>query len=276
VPAVVKDPTDPAYPHGTERGYFRAPCRCQPCINAHTREGHLRALRVQREGDVVDLTAKAQTHLLSLLGDGVVLNDLARATGLRWRTVHAVVAGIAEAPRRPSLRKMLALTPEDVRDSAYWGNRTLAQQQIGSLMRLGWPGDWIEKRVGVNVTDLHRYERITAEVCRRVAAVAAEVGDRPGPSSITAARAKRAGWRVPGAYDAEGNLIPGAALDDEDPRLRAKRLIAERRADVHRLYDEGYETAEVAARLGISRDLAQADRARPVFDDSRWDYGATG
>jgi DNA-binding CsgD family transcriptional regulator len=259
-PAVL---ADPAFPHNTERGYFRG-CKGDCCLRAHNRAGLIRDLRQREEGHVFDMLAKAQAHLLSLMEPGVTINDLTRASGLSWKVLHPVLAGHALETRRPQLRKMLALTAEEIQAKTYWGDRKRARQQIGSLQRLGWTLEWMTKQVGVNCRDIDLYEKMTRTTADRIDRLYREIGDRRGPSTITAMRAKRAGWRVPGAYDDKGNLIPGAALDDESPAFRAKMDVAERRAEVHRLLAEGLGPTEIAERLGVSRDVVFVDTKRSV------------
>lgn len=262
-PTMTHDLDSPDYPHGTERGYFRVRHACEPCLRAKGREDALRRLRAEREGSVETLLVAAHHHLLRLLDVGGH-RDVMRAADLDVRSFNRIVTGVALSARRSTLLRVLQTSPDAVRDNLLRGDMHLSVQRVRSMAALGWPLDWQTRQVGVDLNSLYRQDWITRAVEQRIAALAEKVGDQRGPSAITAARARSKGWRVPGAYDSKGNLIPGAALVDDLPARRARLDVAERRAEVHRLTAEGLRVAEIAALLGVAVHTVQADKGRPV------------
>ena len=267
---VAMDIADSAYPHGTERGYYRMRHRCGPCARAHTKAGQLRDLAADRETPAAMLL-RTHEHLLMLLDYGSV-NDICRAaSGVRnVKAVVSLASGEAQYAWRATMTSLLATTPEQVTGSVYMApdaERRLAIQRVRSMQALGWSITWQRQRIGVDLSGFAcRYPQVTRAVVGRIAALAVEVGDRRGPSALTASRARRSGWYVPGAYDEAGNLIPGAALEMTSARDRLAGRVLSRRAEVIRLHVAGYPTAEIAKRLGVSANVVLKDKRRYVAE----------
>lgn len=255
---MTKDVTDPEFPHGTERGYFRG-CHARCCVHAHSKAQTLREMAVARDGHLDDLMALAQTHLLRLLDYGTI-RDIEHAAQVDPRTTRKVRDGTIEHIRRATVMRLLQTTPADVAAGSKWGNKKLALQQSRSMMRLGYTLKWQTERTGVNMRDMPMYERISKRSAEKIAALAAEVGDREGPSRVTAERARRQGWHVPGAYDEHGDLIPWAVRVDERAEAAAEER-EQRRADYERiqaLYERGVMPADIVDATGLSVNTVQA------------------
>jgi len=140
-----------------------------------------------------------------------------------------------------------------------------ATQQVRSIMALGYSGRWIAEQLGyggqTNIAFVSQHRtRITLETAQRVDALARRVGDRPGPSERARRAAHRSGWRVPGAYTDEGDLIPGAALVDEEETKSGR--VAVRRLAVQEMLTEGLTHEQIAGRLGVSRYVIEKDISR--------------
>jgi DNA-directed RNA polymerase specialized sigma24 family protein len=133
------------------------------------------------------------------------------------------------------------------------------------MMALGYSGRWIAEQLGhrgqTNVAFILQHRtQVTLEMAQRVDALARRVGDRPGPSERARRSAYRSGWRVPGAYTDEGDLIPGAALADEEETQSGR--VAVRRQAVQQMLTEGLAHGEIAQRLGVSRYVIEKDISR--------------
>lgn len=271
---VIRDVKHPDFPHGTERGYFRG-CSDRCCVTAHSRESKRRALGALRGQKALTNAAPVREHLAALLDQDSALSakTISTATGLDYGTIYDLMQGRTERLRAVNAGPLMALTLADLRAVGYKVPAKKARQEVKSMMRLGWSGAWICERLGyapkshsrMPIFMYSKTDYITRALADKVHALAAEVGDRHGPSRLTALRSERRGWHVPGAYDDNGDLIPGAAREgNEEEVVRQGRAlnIAIRRRTVAQWTEEGLLAADIAERLGVSVDVVEKDRIR--------------
>lgn len=268
----------PDFPHGTTQGYGRG-CKCIACRRAHSRYAKGRQLANMRGGVPHGLVPAGPTHeALDVLLQTFAPPGIAHALGISNSAVHRLLRRDSDRVERVTERGMLALTPEAIREAMLDRHKirsTRAAQRIHSLQALGYGGPWLAARLGnpgqTSVPFLARkQEWITRGMERKVDALADEVADTwattetcgQSEQAIIRVRnhARRSGWLVPGAYDADGKVIPGAALIDTETLWLE---IGRRRLEVARLHgEEGLSQVEIAARLRVSTDIVRLDLKR--------------
>lgn len=262
---MTKDVDDPAFPHGTERGYFRG-CRVECCLEGKRLARKRRALLEARGTRLSTPVGPVRSHVQWLLSVDPAFSvaALARAADVAPKTVWSIDRGDVERVRTVNASRILALEPGDVARECRMVPSHKPLQQVKSMMRLGHRGEWIGARLGYARSCgtgapqfvYKDYGWMTRGLADRIDALAREVGDSIGPSPITAKRAARRGWRVPGAYDERGDLIPGAARDDttDDVEGRAEQQEQRRLRDdqVHALYGRGVRPAAIMDHLSLS------------------------
>lgn len=290
---------DPAFPHGTDKGYGRG-CKCTACLAGHNRTRKRNLLRNLR-GETAPLTRVdpgPAADAVARLAEHVSVVAIAHTAAVTHNTVWSLLRRDPDhtIARRTEVA-LLALTVEQVRqvmpDHMLVSSKRAAQR-VRSMQALGYRGQWLAARLGspgqAGVPFLCRKtEWITRGLERKVDALAAEIGDRwatPENSGMEArniarvrAHAARQGWHVPGAYDDDGNLIPGAARTPEYEQqvaqgaaVRPDRVDAALDAEiVQAVLAVRYtvSAADLARRHGISERRVQRIRQRAGLVDSR-------
>jgi DNA-binding CsgD family transcriptional regulator len=270
---VVRDVTHPDFPHGTERGYSRG-CHEDCCATAKARATKIRTIRKARGIRVRTDAGPMREHLRALLAadDLVTLEGIARAA----QVTSSSLSQVFQIETRTMVRSttalaVLRLTVEDVLPHESYVRLDRPRQQVQSLMALGWTGPWISERLGIKSTGTgppdfmyRRANRMTRELADKIDALYREIGDRPGPSRLTAMRSASRGWHVPGCYDEDGTFLPWAVRQSDEIEAAKQRKIeiAERREQVWALTEQGLQPQEIADRLGTTADVVHADRRR--------------
>lgn len=259
---VTKDVTDPEFPHGTERGYFRG-CKEHCCVEGKRRTNARRALLKNRGVPLTMPVGPVHAHVMALLAhDGFTVAAVARAADVAPKTVWQITRNDTERVRYGNANRLLALTADAVAAECRLVPSKKPIQQVKSMMRLGHRGQWIGARLGYAEScgtgaPQFVYKRtayLTRDLADRIDALAREVGDRPGPSPLTAKRAAARGWHVPGAYDDNGDLIPWAVRLDERAEAAAEaREQREQNAErIIALYESGVGPQGIADRTDLA------------------------
>jgi transcriptional regulator with XRE-family HTH domain len=174
---------------------------------------------------------------------------------------------------------LLAVQPAlDVLADGALTDATGARRRLRALAALGWPASHLARQLGMNpvaVRTLMRgdRQRVTVATARKVAALYDRLWNTPGPSEATRARASRAGWPVPLAWDDE-------SIDDPDARPATPTAKGGQRSrelwhDSEELRAQGLPLEDIADRLGVAlRTLVRA-RERAQAANSRTEARAT-
>ena len=229
---VVKDVTDPAFPHGEERGYWRG-CEDACCLDAHSRASKVRALRRMRSGGSQVPVGPLREHVRSLTAHaGVTTRVVARVAGLSSDTLYGITGGAYKTVRLPTAEAILAVTYQRVLE--HLSPDALVptfrpRQQVYSMMAQGWSGVWIVTQIEANgnpsgQTALYFIKKnspyCTVDTANKVAALAERVGASEGPSPHARSAARRKGYWPLAAYDDDGTLnfrrLPGHPWADAD------------------------------------------------------------
>lgn len=268
--AVSKDVNDPAFPHGTERGYFRG-CKQRCCLDGKRKAQKRRDIFAQRGVRLTMPVGPVRDRVQALMAShvGFTVAALSRASGVNQRTVGQLLSGeTKDRIRTVTALALMEVTPAQIAAECRMVPSKRPHQQVMSMMALGWTGAWISMRLGHSESCgtgapqfmYHRWDWMTRDLAGRIDALAREVGDRPGPSSRTATRARKRGWFVPGAYDNEGNLLPGAVRTD-DRREAAAEEAEQRvllRARVAEMRSRRMQPADIAAALSVPKSRVDA------------------
>lgn len=273
--SIVKDPTHPAFPHGTTRGFSRG-CDCRPCHRAHLR-GRYAAERARACGALLPTSqvsaARAHTHLTRLLADpdyGHVANLLA-CVDVDPSRVHKVLGQPDSRIAYATERSLLAISTERLVRLAVLVRPRQAVQQYHSLRAFGWSGEVIADRLGYTGQHCPPWigaprQWLRADTARAMAAVYAELSMTPGPNQTSARSAQAAGWHPPLAYDEMGHLLPDAVRRNN----KAERA-AERREQVLLLsqVDPPLAAQEIADRVGVTPRTVERIRAEARAEAAR-------
>lgn len=268
---VTWDPADPEFPHGTNAGYHRR-CGCQPCADANFRTEKQRAyVRARTGGNYSIPVPVVAQHIERLLAQtGATVSAVSLAARVSASPVHRIRRHETTWVRRAVAERILTTTPDDV--LAVPNIKVDARMtilRVRSMQALGWPIGWQSEQVGVVARDgttLTRLGRtVSGNTARKIAALAARVGDTPGPSLRAATHARKEGWYPPAAYDDEGNLIPDAV--DEGPATQHAKDVLQTAA----LAAQGRGVEAIAAEMGFTlavvrtiRNLCGLKMARPA------------
>lgn len=232
---VVHDPDDPTFPHGTRTGRRRG-CPCRPCKDArNTAEKKRTVDRAQGIPAAVPI-GPVLAHLNVLVSHpDVNASVLARAVrGVSRTTISRILDGSVKTTTPAIEASLLALTLDAVLPQAAFASdgTKLAVQLMRSMQAMGWSLRWQAEQLGRSSGVLFDFlngenGRITVRNQQRIAALAAQVDGKWGPSKIAARQAREAGWYPLAAYDEHGDLIPEAVVEvpEETAAALALRVI---------------------------------------------------
>lgn len=272
------DMGSPAYPHGTERGYRNGckgdTCPATPtCADVGRKKYKQRRLRQAGALPPADTSrvpaAQVQAHVRALREEvpGVTWNTIADIAGLPGATVRLAASGKHERVSRAVARSIMAVTPEQAKESATDVPVTPKMiQLVRSMQAQGWSLVWQSQRVGRSRTWANKLtsgsiKAISHDTARRLEALAASLETKTNPDRRTQNYAKNAGWHPLAAYDDDGALIPGAVRDEEmEDRKEHRTRQAERRIIAVRGLLAGRSSKLIAADIGV--DSAIVDRYR--------------
>lgn len=142
----------------------------------------------------------AREHVAALRNLGWTWEQIAAEASLSTYVAHQIGAGRTKRLRVESERALLAL-PLEPRDSQRSIDSTGTRRRVQALAWMGWPAREVAARAGTTQATLQTLilprRRLSYALARRVAAVYEELCMKPGPSRVTAGKARAAGFVPP-------------------------------------------------------------------------------
>ncbi len=208
--------------HGTRGAYVQDRCGCAPCTAANTQAERRRstAIAYGTWSGLVDAAA-AREHVQSLREQGLSLKRIAQLSGVGQGTLNALVYGEPSRGRPPlsqvrpdTERRLIAVRFQASAVAA--GRRvdaTGTRRRLQALATLGWSVTLLATRSDLTLRTLRRAltsTTVTADTARTVVMLYDEVRAQPparrtaseqAAAARTKARAHRAGWQGPLAWD---------------------------------------------------------------------------
>lgn len=156
----------------------------------------------------------AREHVAALRSLGWTWEQIATEAGLSTCVAHQIGSGRTKRLRVESERALLSL-PLEPRASQRSVDSTGTRRRVQALAWMGWPAREVAFRAGTTQRTLQTLilprRRISFALARRVAAVYEDLCMTPGPSRITAGKARSAGFAPPLAW-------PDERIDDPKAR----------------------------------------------------------
>lgn len=153
-------------------------------------------------------------HVAELRHLGWTWEAIAATAGLSNHTARLIHLGETQDVWPETVERLLSV-PLVPYYSHHGVDSTGTRRRVQALAWMGWPCREIAARAGTTERSLHRLirpdRRISAALAARVAAVYEELCMTPGPSRITASKARGAGHAPPLAWD---------GVDIDDPKAR--------------------------------------------------------
>lgn len=277
--------------HGVLDTYVNHGCRCAACSAASADYGRRRA-RLRAYGQLEPLVPveTVADHIAWLATQGLGWEQVARLARVGRTTIEQIVypRGCRRGVTPRVCAAVLAVLPtlDNVADAALVPSAG-TQRRLQALMVLGWPLTEIQRSCELSALGrcLTR-DQVTARVARSVRdfydthwSCAPQAADlrTTAMHERTRARARRAGWLPPLAWDDDTIDDPGAAA----PRLAARPATSARTRiyvdDVIELVTHGATWPELETRLGTCRNsievaLNRAGRSELVsrITSNRW------
>lgn len=239
--------------HGQRTGYVKG-CRCEDCTTANRLKEVQCTARAVAGGPTTDLVdaAPAREHLAVLSAHGAAQKSLARACGLKVKTIVQVLSGETKRVLPETDVAIRALGLAAVQAAAAPGTRVDAAptwELLDDMIARGWPNSWIARELGLgNQLQLSR-NTVTAANAEKVAALARRLGDRTLPP-------KR--WRQAVASLDDVLAAEAASGDCDTSAVQWARS----------LLDQGYQIQRVAQRSSLPVEMVTA-MASSRFDEAR-------
>lgn len=264
-------PHPAGHQHGTYAAYKLDACRCKPCSKTAVDydRTRIRQTAYGRWQPYVD-AHPARQHVRALQAAGIGLKRIADLAGISHGSLAKLMYGERQRNLAPSKRlrpatatALLAVQPDPAACAP--GTRIPARptwRRIEGLVALGYPKAWIAEQLGRARCIQFGSDEVLASTAADVVRLAARIGDSPGPSDRARRYAAARGWLVPG-YGTDDDI---ARLDDARRELadheRTERL--QRRQRAQQLHAAGVQSRDIAAALGTTVDVVQADLRRPL------------
>lgn len=148
--------------------------------------------------------SRARAHVLRLRDLGWPYEQIADAAGVSTWVPHKLATGQTRHLWPESERALLAL-PLVPYPSHRGVDGTGTYRRLEALQWLGWPLAEIARRLGLKPNTLttlrSRGEPVSYRVAQAMAALYEELSGRPGPSRMTATKARKRGYAPPLAWD---------------------------------------------------------------------------
>lgn len=248
---------------GAPACYFRCSCRCDACGTAGRAQDKRNRVRRQLTGQAARVDASmAAAHIRRLLDTGMSRRQIAEQAGVGVTAVARIAAGRPRA-HRDTVRAVLQVRPAP---SDGWAPTIGVRRRLQALACLGWSTAAVAHRIGVDRRHLQATARASycvASTARAVEAAYHVLSTRPAtgaPQSVlqTRARALRAGWAPPAAWDTAGphGIDNPAGTPSGIP---GRPRTTTRAADIVDAVESGACLADIEARFGATEQ--SADRA---------------
>jgi hypothetical protein len=201
-------------------------CDCEACRKCRKRADENERSRLRAYGvwqpKLVDAEA-ARLHVKELVRQGASHKRIAQAAGVSDNTIDGLAWGRRNRPatvqiRRRSADAILSVTLDQ---TLVFVDGTGTARRIQALLALGWPSATLAAELNMSpkfISDMSRLRRtvgVRPEHAHAVTQLYDRLGMRPGPNRTTAARARRAGYVPPLAWD--DNEIDDPDAQPRDP-----------------------------------------------------------
>jgi hypothetical protein len=197
---------------------------------------------------------RVRTHLDLLVNVfGLPLSSIAEAAGIARFGLQRHLNGVSSLVSREYEAAILAV---DYRPHPAQTNvlGVGTSRRVKALARAGWSLSWQAERLGyARQEQLKRLTAMTvvpAERQRAVAAMYAELSEKPGPSLRSKTWAEKAGWPDPWAWDEDTIDSPLAQPEVYERDEQSGPHID----DVRELQEQGLDDDQIATRLRCTRD----------------------
>lgn len=278
--------------HATRACYILDGCRCRPCADAAAAYERRRTRMVAYgRSDMVD-AQPVRDHVEALRRAGVGLKRVAMLSGVAHGALSRLVYGEKGRPRSRRVRRatasaVLAVQPDgSALSPGALVDGTGTRRRLQALACLGWTVHRLQEHTGCERQRLDqamnggRVRRSTAVAVRdayerlwNTRPPATTRGERSAAGRAVA-RARRAGWAPPMAWDDidDPSVVPAVSGDGagagydwaavervlSGERLRLHR--ADRLEATRRLNARGWVDSRIAAQLGVSARQVLRDR----------------
>lgn len=199
--------------------------------------------------------APAIAHIRALRNAGWSHGAIADAAGMSVSGIHALIEGRHKMMRTPNARRILALTPDVMRNRdnpAGFVPAIGTRRRIRALLRMGWPHAELRARSGVYtaVTATQAGDWVAKATHDAIAATYNALAMTPGPSERARGRAAKSGYPPPLAWD-DDSIDDPAAL----PNIGGEPADVDEIA-IHRAISGGDVELGKAERIEVIRRLA--------------------
>lgn len=239
-----------------------------------------RLRKLRGETSYIDATP-IREHLDTLFAAGWSLNSVAGVSDVPASTLSKIHRGEQRSCRPASIQKVLGVNPNDLADRTNMDGREPFVTKVGvvrrieALLYLGWTHDAMRAHSGLRTAIvLHQKGQwVTRSTYDTVAAMYRELCTRPGPSTATASRAKKAGYVGPLAWhNIDRDTAPWTDLDGEleddylDDAAITRRMAGEQSIRLTKL-----EKAELVRRwTAAGRSLNECERVTGITRIDRY------
>ena len=207
----------------------------------HLAQKRHRLRKLRGETAYVD-AAPIRDHLEVLYAAGWSLNSIAGVSGVPATTLSKIGTHQQGTVRPQTIARVLAVDPDALADRTNRDGREPFVSKVGcerriqALMFLGWTHEAMRAHCGIRTAVvLHQQGRwITRSTHDAIASMYRDLCSKPGPSARTVARAKKAGYVGPLAWNnIDRDPEPYADLDGEtcediDPVVVERLLLGDR------------------------------------------------
>lgn len=250
--------------HGTRARYTKGKCRCDDCCEAN-REYFREYYRIARtpRGILPDVEpSRVIAHIEWLRTQGVGCVEIAKAAGVRKETVLAVSRRI-RGVRPSTAERILAVRPLSFRVGI-----TGSQRRLRALAALGWSGDEMAQRGGLDARLIRsvmnaEHDQMYRHHADAIARLYDTLSMALGPSAEARRRAAVKGWPPPLAWDDD-------TLDDPDAQPHGIPDRTRRGVDLDDwlwIVRGGEQPARAAERMGITLNAVENAARRNGRED---------
>lgn len=208
---------------------------------------------------------RVRAHLQTLVDMGIAPNMIARAAGVTHSYADRILNGdyTTISTRYAALLLKVDHHPHPRQE---WVLSIGAGRRVQALRAIGWDCEALAEQLDIHPSDIPRVSArpfITYEKWLRIRDGYERLSMTRGPSKRAAANAERQKWVLPMEWE---------GYDIDDPRVKPKKArrttsdefqakLADRKARVQELVNQGFSSREIADFLGVSYRTVERDRA---------------
>jgi hypothetical protein len=264
----------PARYRGTRTG-SRPPCRCRPCVDAHTRACAEREL-AHLNGTPLRIPAEVVTaHVHGLMAVGMSCSQISIAAGVSRTSVNNARHGHNPSFNRDIAKKILAVRPCIVRPTDRVPSHG-TRRRFQALYVIGHGPVAITAATGLTTTGVQHIVHGTSGVVTAGTYMSARAAYRqlvatPGSSVKAKVSARRHGWAPPTAWGSNIDDPDGVAEVNSPYRPQsANGRDSMRRAEIAHLLSLGESVASIARQMSANEkyigDLISQGLTAPSYE----------